>query len=73
MANYKKDLEYFEKKGKMLAWCASEFLSMAVGVETWGHTHKCNKLLTDKVKLQQDNSGKAKVLACPQQVRHLVR
>ena len=63
MANYKVNLEFFKKKEKILAWCASEFLSMAVGVETWGNTQKCTKLITDKVKLQEDNSGKAKVLA----------
>ena len=62
MANYKVDFEFFNKKMKLLTWCATDYLSMAVGVETWGLTQKCTKLLTDKVKLEDDNSGKEKVL-----------
>ena len=46
----------------MQEWYATEYLAMAVGVETWGPVQKCTKLLTDKVMLEDDNSGKAKVL-----------
>ena len=62
MLNYKADLELYKKKEKLLAWYATDYLSMAVGVETWGNTQKCTKLLTDKALLQEDPSGKEKVL-----------
>ena len=62
VAQYKADLAYLKKKEKLLAWHASECVSMAVGVESWGHTQKCNKLITDKEVLQEDTSGKPKVL-----------
>ena len=62
MAIYKTDKANYDNKTKMLSWYASEYLPMAVGVDTWGPTQKCNKLMTDKVMLQEDNSGKPKVL-----------
>ena len=62
-AKHKADFDFYTKKKKILTWCATEFLSMAVGVETWGNTQKCTKLLTDLAMAQEDISGKEKVLA----------
>lgn len=61
LANYQRDLAWYMKKEQLLTWYASEYISMTVG-ETWGNTQKCTKLMTDKVMLQDDPSGKEKVL-----------
>ena len=63
MAKCKADLEVHEKKEQLLTWCATDCLSMAVGVDTWGNTQKCSNLMTDLAMVQEDVSGKKKVLA----------
>ena len=62
MTDYTNDLAIYKEKLALLQWYATDFLPMAAGVETWGPVQKCTKLLTDKVMLEDDNSGKAKVL-----------
>ena len=62
MTDYTNDLAVYKKKVGLLQWYATDFLPMSAGVETWGPVQKCTKLLTDKVMLEDNNSGKAKVL-----------
>ena len=62
MAKYTEDLAFYAKKEKLLTWYCTEYLTYAVGVETWNNTNKCTKLITDVEKVQQDISGKKKVL-----------
>ena len=66
------ELEVYKKKERLLTWCATECVSMAVGVDAWGPTVKCTNLMTDKALVQGDISGKRRSL-CPQQARHSVR
>lgn len=61
-AQYKADLEVFKSKEKILTWYATDYLSMAVGVESWGNPQKCTSLMTDLAMVQEDVSGKEKVL-----------
>ncbi len=52
----------YARKVNILTWYLDEYLPMAVGLECWGPNIRPFHLMTDKVEVEGDPSGKKKVL-----------
>ena len=56
------DKAKFIRKVDLLCWYLDQYLPNVVGLDFWGPTIRPFHLMTDKVNIENDNSGKKKVL-----------